>query len=218
MGSSQNIRQQLRTGIRRWGRRIISTSALLAFLFSCAILAQGPLLIDEGFSCWPNGSLYVSGAAWRGAISVRTCRLVNADPQRRAGDWRFQSWLRRVTDARATTVSFWTHDSPAPDRSFGWAGLTYERYTTPELDGTRSTVSVFKVSAILIALLSGGLVVPGFVRIIRSQGRKRRAAFVRCASCGYDLTGNTSGICPECGLNLAAGAREIGKAGNKENR
>ncbi len=24
----------------------------------------------------------------------------------------------------------------------------------------------------------------------------------RCASCGYNLTGNTSGVCPECGANL----------------
>ena len=25
-----------------------------------------------------------------------------------------------------------------------------------------------------------------------------------CRKCGYDLTGNTSGICPECGLKTAA--------------
>ncbi|MBN2562781.1 MAG: hypothetical protein JXQ75_17800 [Phycisphaerae bacterium] len=25
----------------------------------------------------------------------------------------------------------------------------------------------------------------------------------RCQECGYDLTGNTSGICPECGTPIA---------------
>ena len=32
--------------------------------------------------------------------------------------------------------------------------------------------------------------------------RRRRARLIRaglCRSCGYDLTGNTSGVCPECG-------------------
>ncbi len=26
----------------------------------------------------------------------------------------------------------------------------------------------------------------------------------RCAECGYDLTGNVSGVCPECGVSLKA--------------
>ena len=29
--------------------------------------------------------------------------------------------------------------------------------------------------------------------------RERRIAAGRCASCGYPLTGNVSGTCPECG-------------------
>jgi hypothetical protein len=32
--------------------------------------------------------------------------------------------------------------------------------------------------------------------------RKRRAAGVLCLSCGYNLAGNTSGICPECGTPI----------------
>lgn len=31
----------------------------------------------------------------------------------------------------------------------------------------------------------------------------RRARFGRCANCGYDLTANTSGVCPECGTSVA---------------
>ncbi len=26
----------------------------------------------------------------------------------------------------------------------------------------------------------------------------------RCGNCGYDLTGNTSGVCPECGMSAKA--------------
>lgn len=32
--------------------------------------------------------------------------------------------------------------------------------------------------------------------------RKGRTEDSTCLSCGYDLTGNTSGVCPECGTAL----------------
>lgn len=37
---------------------------------------------------------------------------------------------------------------------------------------------------------------------IYSALRRRRVRKGRCSSCGYDLTANTSGICPECGTVL----------------
>ena len=41
-----------------------------------------------------------------------------------------------------------------------------------------------------------------------SNARRRRLARAgRCQTCGYNLTGNTSGICPECGTAIAAEAR-----------
>jgi hypothetical protein len=33
----------------------------------------------------------------------------------------------------------------------------------------------------------------------RSRGHPVRLAAGRCRQCGYDLTGNVSGVCPECG-------------------
>ncbi|HUU97923.1 MAG TPA: hypothetical protein VM487_19475 [Phycisphaerae bacterium] len=32
--------------------------------------------------------------------------------------------------------------------------------------------------------------------------RDRRVAIAHCQSCGYDLTGNVSGVCPECGMRV----------------
>jgi hypothetical protein len=47
-------------------------------------------------------------------------------------------------------------------------------------------------------------------RVARRRNRARRRATLlaagRCPSCGYDLTGNVSGACPECGKVPAAGA------------
>ncbi len=36
-----------------------------------------------------------------------------------------------------------------------------------------------------------------------ARRRRRRRDANRCAGCGYDLTGNTSGRCPECGADTA---------------
>lgn len=34
----------------------------------------------------------------------------------------------------------------------------------------------------------------------------------RCTNCGYDLTGNVSGVCPECGTACGAGKAKSGSA------
>jgi hypothetical protein len=36
----------------------------------------------------------------------------------------------------------------------------------------------------------------------RELRRQRRASRGQCIHCGYDLTGNMSGVCPECGIPL----------------
>jgi len=38
-------------------------------------------------------------------------------------------------------------------------------------------------------------------RLIRLRADRRRARGL-CINCGYDLTGNVSGVCPECGTPL----------------
>jgi len=38
------------------------------------------------------------------------------------------------------------------------------------------------------------------VFVLACVGNKR--AFAQCSRCGYDLTGNNSGVCPECGSKL----------------
>ena len=42
-------------------------------------------------------------------------------------------------------------------------------------------------------------VLPGAAYYYGPMRRRRRAARNECLSCGYDLTANQSGICPECG-------------------
>ena len=60
-------------------------------------------------------------------------------------------------------------------------------------------------AAVLTVLppLAGGAIL--FLRGGRAAGRAGGSP--RCPSCGYDLTANTSGTCPECGTPVAKGAK-----------
>ena len=43
----------------------------------------------------------------------------------------------------------------------------------------------------------------GLLIFILPNRRPRKESNPRCRRCGYDLTGNQSGICPECGTPIA---------------
>jgi hypothetical protein len=43
----------------------------------------------------------------------------------------------------------------------------------------------------------------------REQRRAERIANGYCSACGYDLTGNVSGVCPECGTKDPKSAAEF---------
>jgi hypothetical protein len=58
-------------------------------------------------------------------------------------------------------------------------------------------------SRVVLPGASGLLIVFPVVGVMRWRKRRRRVAAGLCGACGYDLTGNTSGVCPECGLAVA---------------
>ena len=73
-------------------------------------------------------------------------------------------------------ISFW------PGR--GWTYQSFRRFGVP-----------YWSIALLVSLPAFGLA-PGE---IRERRRRRRMQARLCVKCGYDLTGNESGVCPECG-------------------
>lgn len=54
----------------------------------------------------------------------------------------------------------------------------------------------------LVVLLTGVLPIWWGVSAGRAYRRRRRGEIGRCRRCDYDLTGNTSGVCPECGSRV----------------
>lgn len=59
-------------------------------------------------------------------------------------------------------------------------------------------VGLFRVPLWMIILLSG----TGAIFMLRAR-RRERARIGSCSACRYNLTGNTSGVCPECGTPVA---------------
>lgn len=78
--------------------------------------------------------------------------------------------------------------------------------------GSPLAVHFFKVPApclmvpvgIWIAAIGVGVAAARWSR--RKDQPERWGVEGKCESCGYDLTGNTSGKCPECGTHIGAAA------------
>jgi hypothetical protein len=88
------------------------------------------------------------------------------------------------------TVAYWTRQGPL------W-GIDRTDY---EPDGGRLTFPLW-MPLVLIGLPTGWL-----------WWRDRRRVPAGCCACGYDLTGNVSGRCPECGALREAGTpEEVGR-------
>lgn len=66
-----------------------------------------------------------------------------------------------------------------------------------------SLLSIFLPMFVLIALTLGGLA------FLAEPTRHATSQRGRCLSCGYNLTGNLSGTCPECGTPVPAKATRV---------
>ena len=85
------------------------------------------------------------------------------------------------------TVPFWLHTNPISPRSYGlcvWRG-SYDTWLGIRCYGTMPLWIPLLVIAVPTTLLWW-------------RGR-RRVPPDHCQQCGYNLTGNVSGVCPECG-------------------
>lgn len=97
-----------------------------------------------------------------------------------------------------------------------WYMNLYPVTTLPALSDPRWHLEPFRMARVPYwpaILLTGGVSLPFVPRCVRSWGARRRARRGLCRSCGYNLTGNVSGICPECGTAVKAAQRETPPGG-----
>ena len=105
-------------------------------------------------------------------------------------------------------------------RAKGWAGVIYFESVTaydpawayrrmhritvyPEF-GVRTTTLLIPcwMPFVLLAAYPCIALVAGIIR--RRREKLRRQNEMRCLQCGYDLTGNVTGVCPECGSDATS--------------
>ncbi len=114
---------------------------------------------------------------------------------------------RRIADATSGRihVRLYDHDVRAhrfrfgspPGVKYAFAGLEFES----SREGTRCMRDELTVPIWMLIVGFGAY--PATVALLAPFRRRRRLRRELCTQCAYDLTGNTSGICPECGQALA---------------
>jgi hypothetical protein len=90
---------------------------------------------------------------------------------------------------------------PSLDFEHGYWDWTVAGFALLHAGGTDGTgIEVTQVAIPAWAPAAASAVLPAAAGARRVR---RRPSAGRCRSCGYDLTGNVSGVCPECGLARA---------------
>lgn len=163
---------------------------------------------DGRFSFCVNGkgqAGYLPSLNWMTSVAARRTRWVaemRDGPPRGRGEpvlerLRREEWAA-ITKERVETfqhlmregLQFATAEAAFQSRNRGWLGIWIESSSGPP---------PCYVVSLPIPILIGVFAIAPFLCIVRLVRRKRRSPDPLCEGCGYNLTSNLSGICPECG-------------------
>ena len=97
-------------------------------------------------------------------------------------------WRVRSGDPRRFTKEL---DNLALNQDWSLASFSASSYTSPNITARAWAIPLWAPMLALVAVPSARFLMH------RIRGRLARAG--QCPSCGYNLTGNVSGVCPECG-------------------
>lgn len=105
--------------------------------------------------------------------------------------------VRRMTRLTASPGYFRLHvPFLVEEVETGWMEKSLVGLGTSQYVQTKASLHLFRLAALLAAMP----LLVGFIAALRTWHRRRqRRRRNQCIPCGYDLTGNTSGVCPECG-------------------
>jgi len=114
-----------------------------------------------------------------------------------------------VSTARGELRAEWKKPPPteAAEWSIDWGSLAQVQLV-PHVVPERGSRWICRAALPALLLVAGAYPLFWISRrtfsVLRKRRRERRG---RCLSCGYSLTGNTSGICPECGTPNTPGSQ-----------
>lgn len=161
--------------MRRW---LLALSLTLLVLFAFAIAIS---FLDVTWTCTDDGFTYIT--------------------RFRLSNWSLFWEHRGVSQIPKNVVSSPSFTPPSPR---DWFLISFfERWHVPfDYPGPADLTMV--VSGWRIPLwpeLVLCLIYPGYVLVCHYRQRSRSKKGC-CQNCGYSLTGNTSGVCPECGEKI----------------
>jgi hypothetical protein len=128
------------------------------------------------------------------------------------------SWVPWAYNSRPDLFNIWhtaewTTGAPPTVRARGWGyGLvTYTGVLAPlwmkrPTPAISRTIYVGEIRWVWLAAVTSVLPLLTATRLTRRAiVTRRRRRVGHCSTCGYDLTGNVSGACPECGTAIVKG-------------
>ena len=190
---------------RRWVVRVLTFTSLLLCLATAGLWVRSFFVYDEfdgdrmDADKRVTDSLYVWTQA--GQLAVGRGHLNRPYAFIYAHRAQLRSW-RRSFPRRAIITSLWTV-SFSRSNNYSWIGADGRRFEDGSWGGSGALAGGYltqlSVPLAWIAIVSGTL--PG-VRLWRWRFNARRRESGCCTTCGYNLTGNVSGICPECGKSV----------------
>lgn len=112
-------------------------------------------------------------------------------------------WIR--LSSRNFGAIYSTVDDPLkPDIRSSWMGFGFGRvrmYSQPEKVYSNTMHAIFCPPWVIVGPLGIYPALVFFRGPFRRWRRRRRGG---CLKCGYDLTGNVSSVCPECGTSIGS--------------
>ena len=120
--------------------------------------------------------------------------------------WGDRWWTHQTLSDSYVLIPFFVEEYPmefdeTPNQHWAFKA----KYKEGQFDGLHASLApdfryyLFVVPYWIILVLSA--IIP-----LRALLRRRRSVEGGCQNCSYDLTGNTSGVCPECGTAVAGKA------------
>ena len=107
--------------------------------------------------------------------------------------------ISRRSELKFMVVTKPSNSHAVREGSHGFAGFGWSRFVIPFQGGHWLTRSIYMPTWAPVVVF-GTYPVLAFIRGPLRRWRRRRKGW--CVHCGYNLTGNVSGVCPECGERI----------------
>jgi hypothetical protein len=184
--------------IRRW---TFNTTVVVSLLLGIAAVASGVLSLAFGLGCSltrydatpETGGMVtsiMSAGVYRGRLFLRTTWVADSWKTIRDENMGFQHGYE------------WSSFDPSAFRKpdFEILGFGYYRIATATAGFDQSVRRGVVIPIWFVVLMLAVIPWIGWRKLRRRRLLARNQVHLLCRGCGYNLTGNTSGVCPECGM------------------